>query len=68
MSRKFRQTAREPQAITESWGESRTSNKLNTLSLSIVPVTNCMDIAARAVGSREIRPNPQQFQDLYDEP
>jgi hypothetical protein len=56
--------SREPQAVTESLGGSRVSNKLNTHSFSIVPVNGRMSIEVRAAGSREVRPNIQQFQDL----
>jgi hypothetical protein len=56
--------SREPQAVTESLGGSRVSNELNTHSFSIAPVNGRMSIEVRAAGSREVRPNIQQFQDL----
>jgi hypothetical protein len=68
MPLRLKETVREPQAIAESLGGSRTPNTLNPLSFSIVPVENRMYIETRIAGSREARPKIQQFQDLCAEP
>jgi hypothetical protein len=59
---------REPKAIHENLGESRTPKMLNLLHYSDTPVMERAHLAAQATSSRRVGPNMQQFQALKDVP
>jgi hypothetical protein len=57
---------REPEAIDKNLGGSRTPRTLNLLHYFTIPPMRGVISATRATGSRKVRPNIQQYQDLQD--
>jgi hypothetical protein len=55
---------REPEAIDKNLGGSRTPSALNLLHYFAIPAMGGVISAARATGSRKVRPNIQQYQAL----
>jgi hypothetical protein len=55
---------REPEAIDKNLEGSRTPRALNLLHYFAIPAMGGVISAARATGSRKVRPNIQQYQAL----